>query len=1383
MNDDRPIFLSYRSSESAFALRLAASLKNAGVRLWMDRMDIKPGMDWVKSLQEGVNRAGAMIAILSPEYVRAEYCNNELARAVHLGHPIFPVLLHKLTKAEWPIEIQRKQYIDFTVAYDDAAYEGALDQLLTSLREACPAQFGVVPAPETRAVTDLIAHLETNRRLTEYMDQITEADVLLNTEATRPQSTALASQIERLSFALVAHPHGRASAGSFQPPSPRFTPLRHFSEALSQHRAIVLAGAAGSGKTLALHHFLLEAAHQCLAAPQAAPLPLLLNLVDWQDDETLADFVLRHWLPLDGPELDARLARGGVLLCMDGLSELVDPTGAKLNALRAWLNSDSAPRAVITCRAEDYTPARDLGLPLVMITDLQQGDIRRFAEHYLGTVAGDIFNVRVLADIETTPHLYHLCRSPFLLRAFILVSKSTRHADLPDNLGQLMRRLAAEMWKRSPARERGSFDDLQTALTDLAFSMLDEGLPVYVPEEYALEALGGQAVLRAAVAAHYLEVRGGSVRFAYQVLQEYFAALGLARTGLTTRLSPPALDSGGQRRPTRWDRAIVMLCGVLPNPDANVWSVAQVDPFLALECIAGGITVQEKTLLQIFRLLTSGVRVGVPDSRVATARILTRLDPAAALPILLEALRDGAWPVRWAAMQALWELDAPLLPGLAATLHELEDSLRNPAAAALHQLGDSALPTLLTLLHAADWHVRRGAAWALREIRDPAALAALVDALYDDDPLVSAEAALALGQLRSAAAVPWLKAMIWHGDARVRHAAARALGWTGTPALDDILTLLRSPAESDETRRLMLVALAFINAPAAYEAVLEATHDPSAEVRCAAVEALEHTGDAKTVKRLIESLSDTAHSRLSSSRICDAAARLLQALGTGEALVAFERWRHESRPRRPQTAPPPPPAPKAQPTRANSKSVVSALKRLEDITGRKPVTLAGPPQLDSPDWAARRDALRALRGADTRTAVPALTAALADSENQVRIAAVETLAAFADAPEAVAALVNALNDRDYLVCDAVSEALKGVGEPAVDGLVALLDSDNPNVRGAAVEILGAVAAPRAVPALIARLFDSDYPWMAEEPISENAARALLAINTVEARDAVRAWRRTNPAAASAAPEGPFEPDLSEHGPAERPTHRRLVFRLLDDMHHQDWQTRQQAAKGLREYARLLRGTEDLELVQRLTAALADSDWVVRWSAADALAWVRDRSAVPALVEALNDANWTVRVAVIRALGELRDGGATPDVIPLTEDRQNLVREAAVEALGLIADARALPALQHAVKSDPEPFVRLAAVESLGRIGGPGLAQSLAAALSDPDSNVCWTAARVLRETADDSVVAELIACLSDTKRPYWEQQRVCDLAVVALEHIGSDEALSAVSRWRAAPAS
>ncbi len=69
------IFISYRSLEPDLPLRLAADLCNAGVRIWLDRLDggIRPGDDWRRSLEKAVDSCAAMIAVLSPEYVSSEY--------------------------------------------------------------------------------------------------------------------------------------------------------------------------------------------------------------------------------------------------------------------------------------------------------------------------------------------------------------------------------------------------------------------------------------------------------------------------------------------------------------------------------------------------------------------------------------------------------------------------------------------------------------------------------------------------------------------------------------------------------------------------------------------------------------------------------------------------------------------------------------------------------------------------------------------------------------------------------------------------------------------------------------------------------------------------------------------------------------------------------------------------------------------------------------------------------------------------------------------------------------------------------------------------------------------------------------------------------------
>lgn len=72
---------------------------------------------------------------------------------------------------------------------------------------------------------------------------------------------------------------------------------------------------------------------------------------------------------------------------------------------------------------------------------------------------------------------------------------------------------------------------------------------------------------------------------------------------------------------------------------------------------------------------------------------------------------------------------------------------------------------------------------------------------------------------------------------------------------------------------------------------------------------------------------------------------------------------------------------------------------------------------------------------------------------------------------------------------------------------------------------------------------------------------------------------------------------------------------------------------------------------------------------------------------------------------------------LMRDADPVRRARAAEALGEFLDARGLPALTHAVESDAEVDVRLAAVRALGRLNARAGHEVLATALQDEDASV------------------------------------------------------------------
>jgi tetratricopeptide (TPR) repeat protein len=98
LSDDRPapggVFISYAQVDGKeFATRLHDDLERAGVKVFLDERDIKPGQNIDLVVRSNLINARAILAVLTPGSVLSDYVGGELFRAYEDTLPVIPLLV------------------------------------------------------------------------------------------------------------------------------------------------------------------------------------------------------------------------------------------------------------------------------------------------------------------------------------------------------------------------------------------------------------------------------------------------------------------------------------------------------------------------------------------------------------------------------------------------------------------------------------------------------------------------------------------------------------------------------------------------------------------------------------------------------------------------------------------------------------------------------------------------------------------------------------------------------------------------------------------------------------------------------------------------------------------------------------------------------------------------------------------------------------------------------------------------------------------------------------------------------------------------------------------------------------------------------------------
>jgi len=124
------IFLSYANADQKIVRKVASRLADKGVKVWLDKDSIKPGSNWVKEIERGLDSADFVAFFISPSSVqRKSWVQQEMKIALHRqvsgerGAFLLPILLEH---TDVPPLLRNIQWLDMT----DKNVEKAVSKLL-----------------------------------------------------------------------------------------------------------------------------------------------------------------------------------------------------------------------------------------------------------------------------------------------------------------------------------------------------------------------------------------------------------------------------------------------------------------------------------------------------------------------------------------------------------------------------------------------------------------------------------------------------------------------------------------------------------------------------------------------------------------------------------------------------------------------------------------------------------------------------------------------------------------------------------------------------------------------------------------------------------------------------------------------------------------------------------------------------------------------------------------------------------------------------------------------------------------------------------------------------------------------------------------------------
>jgi len=730
---------------------------------------------------------------------------------------------------------------------------------------------------------------------------------------------------------------------------------------------------------------------------------------------------------------------------------------------------------------------------------------------------------------------------------------------------------------------------------------------------------------------------------------------------------------------------------------------------------------------------------------------LGKLGDKKAVPILIEALKDTNYAVRFEAAEALGKLgDNAAVPALIKALNQ-KDAPELTIAEALGKLESPLIvPALIRLFEKVDDGIKMTIIESLSEHNDERAIPILIQALHSSSKSYISETAnetlLKIGLL----ARPQLIQALDHEDAQIRISSALLLIQMGDTSELRALTLAAYQAYPNETTAEVALKALRKKGRSITSGLIRLLKHEYYDFRAASALALGEVGDTLAVPHIINALQAEDYS------IRASATKALGKLGDRSAIPALITiLNHDT---------------------FNQNDAAIALIQLGDSSQTLALLFA----VNQDDNEKLKQKARDILNTLGNTIVPDLIAIVKKDlklsySNSKANYATQELGRLKD-KRAIKILKQVLAENDSTLRSDAVDALAQMGDKSTaPSLLLLLKNGTEEERAFAAHALGQLEVQSAVPALLEALKKEDYATesilfalvkladisavptlldaLKKETTRESATYAIITLNPTGIVPLLQQMITSKPSERNASI---FKILGASSDPAATST-------LIEYLQDPSYETRSVALKHLG-------ARKDIATVHALIKALEDPEDNIRFLAAESLGNAQNPKAIPALLKAFEQETATAKMTMASALVQLgetrnlsalllstRDFGvnqethqraqealdklrsqAIPDLILLLHDQHRDVRHFAAHRLLLWKDKSALPKLYQALKNK--------------------------------NANTSIHAAEALLILADQSSQTHLITALQ------YQHKRVRSLAAISLEKWGDKTAIPALKK-------